>query len=139
MTIDPTPAPQKQLNNVSPNRIWLYALTPTLRLAIGIPVCVLWVLLVSHAATIFEEFDVELPGLSVLVLRAALYWARMWPLGIPLIAALVSVDFAICLIQKSRPIRVIWEVLAWLIPVVVLLVTLIAVVLPLLSLMQNLG
>jgi hypothetical protein len=129
----------KQHRDTPPGSIWLHVLTPILRVVVGVPICVLWVLWVSHAARIFEEFDVELPGLSVFVLRAALYWARMWPLGIPLIAVLMTADFAICLILKSHRFRVIWEVLAWLTPVMVFLMTLVAVGLPLLSLVQNLS
>ena len=134
-----SPSTPEQHQDVSSGSNWLHAITPILRAVVGVPLCVLWVLLVSYAASIFQEFDVELPGLSVIVLKTALFCAQMWPLGILSVAAFVATDFTICLVLKSHRVRVLWEGLAWTTPAVVLLVTLVGVVLPLISLVQNLG
>jgi hypothetical protein len=135
---DPASSYEQQLDR-SPGSIWGHALTPILRVVIGVPLCVLWVLGVAYAASVFEEFDFELPGLSVIVLRTAHFWARMWPLGILMITAVVVMDFTICLVLKSHRLRFIWEITTWIMPALALLATLVAVVLPLLSLVQNLG
>ena len=115
------------------------AVTPGLRLALTLPCIILWIWSVSSASETFQEFEIELPFLSVLLIRTARFGMQFWPIGVLATGVFTVADFVFCLRLKSHPIRIVWEILTWSTPFFVILVTFIGILMPLMALMRNLA